>query len=137
MSSPEVEDFIFGVNPDPNIEQVNGRFYCSLYEHGLELLFESDGFLDVVFFFRKSEDGKKQYRGELPAGLAWEMSREDARKKLPAGRESSDGGTALGRMQIPPWDRYEFPDYRLHVAFSPDCSNIRRVSVNRKPTSCG
>lgn len=137
MRSPEVEDFIFGVNPDSNIEQMNERFYCSLYEQGLELLFEGDGFLDTVFFFRKSEDGKEQYRGELPAGLSWEMSRHDARKKLPAVRESYDGGTALGRMQIPPWDRYDFPDYALHLAFSSDCSNIRRVSVTRKPASCG
>lgn len=82
-------------------------------------------FYTWIFFHAEGKDGYSEYKGELPGGISFSDTREDVLKKMgtPSWQRMSKDGQRIIT------DRWELPNYRLHVTYSKKTGNcIRRYT---------
>ena len=72
--------------------------------------------MKVVQLYSEGYDGFCQYAGELPAGLSFADGQATAHAKLGEPTLSGKGGDSSLVMGVtPPYDRYDRPNYALHI----------------------
>ena len=128
MESPEIKSVRQELDPAVEVEQDDNAFFLSFPEQGVEMLFNQDGVLKSIFLFAEGEDGARQFGGDLPEGLRFLMSRENARKNLGAPQETGGGEVSFQR-EILPWDKFHRDGWDLHVRYSKPLQSIQRVTL--------
>ncbi|MGB7347458.1 MAG: hypothetical protein WBD20_24770 [Pirellulaceae bacterium] len=97
---------------------------------GIEISFD-DRQVSTIFLYGPAERETNYYHGELPLGLIWDTSFDDAiaafgnPSRYSHGGEDPDG--PLG--PIPPWVRYDGANHCIHLQFTPDKTKISRVAI--------
>lgn len=82
--------------------------------------------LETILLYSEGLDEYSAYQGEMPNGISFGHSRAQVRKRLGKPEKS---GAASKRDQIPPWDRYNFGTYGLHVQYAEDERSVELVTL--------
>lgn len=118
------------VLPDPCVEETIGETaYVTLPVNGVSLILDQDGMVTVVQLYGPRCEEVAVYQGELPAGLRFEFSREQARTALGQPLRSGSDITLPDLGHMPPWDRWIVNDLPIHVEYDFDTSSIRLVTL--------
>ncbi len=126
-SSP-VQRFLASFGEEANMERHEDRYYCSLHGQGVEVMFEDAGKLRAIFLFSEAEEGARRFLGTLPHGLTFDMDRNAVHRQLGVPHETG-GGKRVLNVDVPPWDKYKYDEFWLHIAYTPDSGRIRRISL--------
>lgn len=102
----------------PQPRQDEGRYYCSSRTDGISLITDPDSTIIEIHLFADGYQGFGGYRGALPHGLAFNLSRVQVRERL--GPPQSFGGSKViaGLGRRPAWDRYELSTHAVRVAYA-------------------
>lgn len=120
LQSQSFQEFLKKVGEVPFINnEFEDVFYYEFKEKGISCLFNKfDSTLEAIHLFGENDEEYEIYSEQLPHQLSFENSREEVIRKL--GTPSIEGGgekDILGEI-IPPWIKYLYPNYQLHVEFN-------------------
>jgi hypothetical protein len=128
-----------GFNGELKNEEGEPEAYATIPERGVDLLFKDEAYiknlkrrnigdgpflLTAIFFSSGDDPDYKRYAGELPRGLKWTMTRDQALELLGKPDESPANGK----------DRWHAPNHRLIVRYSAEGKAITDVSVQLPPS---
>jgi hypothetical protein len=142
--SPDEEIFTtfvsdLGVEPEINEDEQGGGLYYTFKDLGLELVFshvDPYQLLACIFLFSGGADERgyhedyKRYKGVIPHGLTFDMSRSQVREKL--GAPSSCGEPEADRYLRgiqPAWDNYVFGKHEMFVEYLSECKGIYIIKL--------
>ena len=100
---------------------------------GLEILVGPGGTVDSIFLFGPHSTEGPEYLGDLPQGLSFRQSRKEVRAALGEPVMSGKGGTFVGKVVFP-WDKFEFPEYAIHVRYTSKENAINQITLERVAT---
>lgn len=127
QSSAGLRKWVENLPGDMTTSESDGRHYLEFMEAGVALQFDSkSSILETILLYSKGLDEYSAYQGQLPDGIGFGHSRTEVRKRLGKPEQS---GAASKRDQIPPWDRYNFGTYGLHVQYSDNEQSIELVTL--------
>ncbi|MEM6689838.1 MAG: hypothetical protein AAF664_10450 [Planctomycetota bacterium] len=112
------------INDDPDIGLSWG-----LPQTGIDISFDG-GRVSTVFLY--GPDGRTpHFDGDLPFGISWATSFDDATETLGSPSRLSHGNDDENGPfgPLPPWVRYDNPNHCIHIQFTPDKSRVAMVSV--------
>ncbi len=95
--------------------------------HGLALQCDQDEKISVIFLFSDKYDGFDESLMEFP--FSWKREQVVGHFGTP-----TKGG---GRMKDPilgeygGWDRFDYPNYTVHIEYRPDSDRIKMVTLMR------
>ena len=101
---------------------------------GLEILVGASGTVDCIFLLGPHSAEGREYLGDLPLGLKFRQSRKEVRAALGKPILSGKGGTFFGKVVFP-WDKFDFPDYAIHVRYTCNGDGINRIALERVGTA--
>ncbi|MET0270294.1 MAG: hypothetical protein ABW173_07685 [Sphingomonas sp.] len=108
--------------------------YVECPEHGLCVVIDADDLCCCVQFYGAGMDPSyRQYAGDLPGGVRFSDSRDDARTIMGAPMRSSDGGATEFGIEHRPWDLFASNGLRINLGYTAGCERILMVSVMRPP----
>ncbi|MCW7541469.1 hypothetical protein OOT46_27035 [Aquabacterium sp. A7-Y] len=110
-------------------EDIGDLKYVSIPQQGISLVLGAGEEVATVQLHRKGHEGYMQFSGELPAGLAFSMSRQAVRQLLgpPTRQGERQILPVLGRK--PAWDSYTGDHLQLHIEYTDDEREVQLVSI--------
>jgi hypothetical protein len=108
-----------------------GDVFLTSRECGIEIKASSNGEVTSVFLFADGVDAAKQYEGEIPGGLSFDLGRREVRGRLGEPDQGNGARVFLGR-QVYPWDRFNLPEFSLRVTYSLNEASIRQFTLMRR-----
>ena len=124
----------FGTAPNYEVaepEDFDDSGYFLQRSLGFEATVRTDERVGIIYFHSAGHHGYEQYRGELPRGLDFSMSRSDVRSLI--GAPAAEGGPVtdiLTDKEIH-WDRWTFPEYQLHCQYPERQDSTDMVTITR------
>jgi hypothetical protein len=117
IDDPAVEELKRELEAEPSRSTVEDRHYLNFEERGLSLATDETSRIESIFLYAEGRDGYRQYRGNMPHGLAFDVDREASRRML--GQPSDTGGGEAVPLYgtAAPWDLYSYPTYSIHIEF--------------------
>ena len=112
-------------------ELVGDRFHMDFKNSGIAFIAPLDGKVTSIQLFAEGYEGYRQYRGQLPDGLAFNASRSSVLAHLGSAPASGGGGIVQFLGKVPKWDRFDRNDYSLHVQYVDDETAINLISLMR------
>ena len=107
--------------------EIEGRYYLDNKQLGLDMVL-SDQLLVRTIHLHGYSEGYKTYKGELPFGLLFSMSRSALRKKM--GEPAKSGGGHLDIFgRVPTWDKYCFEGFSLHLQYPKKENTIDMITL--------
>lgn len=106
------------------------RLYVDCKPAGLSIIATPDGECSLaVQLYSTGFQDHCQFKGDMPWGLSFEMSRQDMMHRF--GKPSASGGGVKVPVfgTAPCWDRFDEPPLSIHVRYSPDLSSVILISV--------
>jgi len=102
-------------------------------ELGIDLIMREDYFIKSIHFFSGSQNDSRQFTDPLPLDLDFSFSRKKTRALL--GEPDSIGGGGFSFLYgiTPPWDKYLFDNYALHLQFSESEDEIDLITIGSPP----
>jgi hypothetical protein len=134
--------------PTPEPEVIEDRAYLVYPAHGIEVALDEAGLIEQVMLHAEGHESHRGYRGPLPEGLSFMMSREEARHRLGTPERSGEAAVLPVLGASPPWDRFLRAGHLAHVRYADETARaialttlmpIERRSPGRPPpdTSTG
>lgn len=103
---------------DPiSYEEIGGTTYVEAPNLGFSLVLSDEGTVEAVHLYSEGHQGNAAFRGQIPCGLSFDMSRVDVRNLLGQPDNFSEGGIESALGTYPPWDSYRRADFELHVEY--------------------
>jgi len=129
LNDPALAQIISSLGVEPEITEVDDRYYYEFKNKGLELVFDEDLKLRSIHLYPEGRNGYSQYRGDIPNDITFTLSRSEVHQKL--GEPSAFGGGKVKPVfgVIPRWDLYEYPTYSLHVEYLPGENGISLITL--------
>jgi hypothetical protein len=114
----------------PAVEEIDGRIYVQLPSAGLSAVADEHAVIFAVQLHAEDREGYVEFRGDLPRGLRFDMSRDAARAHLGPPTSSGEGADIHPFGRTTAWDRWDFPDApAVHCEYGHDDASIRMVSL--------
>jgi len=116
----------------PRVDRDSHAVYYTYAAAGIELTFLSGLGLASVFLVSRAESGDESisaYRGALPSGLSFEMSRSQVHELLGEPHDHGDAKISFG-LQVFPWDSYSVDMNVLRISYALDLLGINQVIIS-------
>lgn len=97
--STAVQTLMKEIGDAPEIHHFSDSYYYNFKEKGISLKFDTSDELVAIFLYREGADEFSQYKGKLPFGIDWKMSREAIEDIL--GIPSFYGGEGIINLYAP------------------------------------
>lgn len=130
LHEPAVQSVIQQLGyPDLEEDEPSG-FVIDTSWHGLELHLSDNKAINAIVLHTDDPNDELlcAYRGELPMGLSFSMTRDDVRKLLGSPIASGEGTLVLG-LQLQAWDNFVSNQHRYQIKYVDDTNNIASVWV--------
>lgn len=112
---------------------VEQSVYVDYFGEGVCFFFDENLCVSSIFFYSIGLDKHHfEYKGVFPMGLKFGIHREIVRRSFDQMLACSEGGGDVGRIPVSPWDKFAHEGHVLHVEYSSDNLEVRRVTI-----SCG
>jgi hypothetical protein len=142
FASAEVQELLkhFGFTGELENDEGEPEGYASIPQRGIEFLFKDEAYLKKlkrrnigdgpflltsIFFFSGDDPDYQPFKGQLPRGLRWPMSRKQAWEALGKPDWESPDGTG---------DSWYMPTWHLIVMYPADGKTITDCSVQLPQT---
>jgi hypothetical protein len=79
----------------PQINKSSAGDYYSFQAEGVSLKFDTQNKLDAIFYYSEGADGFQQYKGDLPLGLTFQLTRKEIESILGPPDNSGGGATNI------------------------------------------
>ena len=117
-------------HPIPAVERVDDRRYVSLPEVGVSLVLSAQDRVETVHLYGVEMDGFSRYRGALPNGLAWAMSRDEVQQAWGSPSERGEAQNIPGLGQYPAWDAFQRNGVRIHLQYKLEGTGISLITLS-------
>ena len=77
----------------PKVDRYDDCYYYNFKSEGISLMFSSKDMLRTIFFYSEGADHFRQYQGDLPFGLSFQLTRKDIESIL--GLPDTSGGRGV------------------------------------------
>lgn len=113
---------------DPDYGQ---KRYIECPDQGFAVLIDTDDICRTIQLFSAGkEPSYSPYTGDLPGGVRFGTSREEARAIMGKPVKSSDGGpTSKFGIEHRPWDSFASDGVKVHFEYARNCQSILMVSI--------
>lgn len=116
--------------PDPRtVERIGDQSYVTMPRHGITIILHKDGTVRAVQFNGEAREGMTKFDGRLPAGLRFDMARDEARAHLGRPIRSGDESIVPILGEMPAWDRWQVDPLSVHAEYAFDRASIRLVTL--------
>ena len=113
------------------IDRFNDSYYYNFKSEGISLRFDGrDDELTTIFLYSEGADRFHQYKGDLPSGLSWQVTRKEVESILGPPDKFGGGGGVYD------WDNYwtEYRSKRIRIEYDGNRANdlslrIRYITV--------
>jgi hypothetical protein len=102
-------------------KKIAATSYYSFQDKGLSIRLDERGFITSIFFYAEGVDGFRQFRGFLPYGLEFTMTRADVEKTV--GIAASYGGGGVINL----WAKY--PAKKMSITYDSKAQTDRKVRM--------
>lgn len=113
-----------------NVEKIGDESYLELPLLGISMVLPDGETISAVHLHASGHEGYSEFQGELPAGIVFAMSREEARDRLGNPAQCGDGGRVLLLGPRPAWDAFIVDGQRLHLEYSEDNQSVRLITIS-------
>lgn len=114
----------------PAVEKIGDESYLQLPLLGISMVLPDGETISAVHLHASGHEGYSEFQGELPAGIVFAMSREEARDRLGNPAQCGDGGPVLLLGPRPAWDAFIVDGQRLHLEYSEDNQSVRLITIS-------
>ncbi|WP_333682212.1 hypothetical protein [Dyella sp.] len=110
--------------------------FISMHADGISFSLTKDRRVDAIYLYAHGHEGFSDFRGFLPCGLSFDMSRNDVRShfedKYGIGPSRfNDGQEISGLGFVPAWDLYVVNDYAFHIQYNDHWNAINLVTLGK------
>ena len=119
------KDWLFERSVETDLEEPIVQYVFST--HGLALRCDQDENISVIFFYSDHYNGFDESMLEFP--FSWK--REQVLRKL--GSPSKSGFKTKHPIlgEFGEWDRFDRPNYAIHIEYRPDYDSIKKITLMR------
>lgn len=114
----------------PDVEEIGDESYLELPSIGISMVLSDDQTISAVHLHASGHEGYSEFQCELPAGIVFAMSREEARTRLGNTAQCGDAGRVPLLGPRPAWDAFIVDGQRLHLEYAGDNQSIRLVTIS-------
>jgi hypothetical protein len=99
-------------------------------QKGIDLTIREDLTVRAIHFYSGLQQGVDQFVDELPFRLKFSLSRQETRQLLgPPGKTGGGDYYSILYGTTPPWDKYSYDSYYLHLQFLADMQSMDLITV--------
>lgn len=113
-----------------DVEKIGDESYLQLPLLGISMVLPDGETISAVHLHASGHEGYSEFQGELPAGIVFAMSREEARARLGNPAQCGDGGPVLLLGPRPAWDAFIVDGQRLHLEYAEDNQSVRLITIS-------
>lgn len=113
-----------------DVEKIGDESYLQLPLLGISMVLPDGETISAVHLHASGHEGYSEFQDELPAGIVFAMSREEARARLGNPAQCGDGGRVLLLGPRPAWDAFIVDGQRLHLEYSEDNQSVRLITIS-------
>jgi len=120
--------FLKSLLEEPTIERIEDRSYMELPASGLAFVASLSR---RVIAIQLHAEGYQEYTGfarPIPDGISFSHSRRAVQRRL-VKPSATGGGNFHGKASV--WDRFDKPEYSLHVQYADNDASINLVTIMR------
>jgi hypothetical protein len=114
---------------DAVFTQIDKRYYADSASQGISLTANEDRKIVAIQLYSEGYEQHAQFRGSIPNGIAFDMTKDDIRALLGNPAASGGGGTIPVLGKVKRWDRFEYPDHCLHLLYSDTDDKVQLISI--------
>jgi len=96
---------------------------------GIDITIREDRTVRAIHFYSGLQQGVNQFVDELPFRLKFSLSRKETRLLLGMPSKTGGGDHNILYGTTPPWDKYSYENYYLHLQFLPDTQGMDLITV--------
>jgi len=100
---------------------------------GIEIEQDNLGAIKTIFLHSDMHESFSGYRGPLRGALSFDSSRDDVRAVLGKPTKSKDAFVEDSLGPQGAWDRFESPEYTIHIQYCPDSEDKIRLITLMNP----
>jgi hypothetical protein len=112
-----------------SIEKGIDVYYLFNHHKGIDIIFDLDSKVKAIHFYSGKQDISNKFTDRLPLDVDFSCARNDVRQLLGTPNLTGGGNFSFLYGTTPPWDKYFFDDFKLHLQYSPDETNIELVTI--------
>lgn len=129
LKDEAIQNLFQKMGEKPNIEPDDEVLFYEFKKNGVSFLFDETKILTAIHIFGENKDQFLAYTSELPEQISFKNSKAEILEKL--GKPSLQGGgePSLLGGKVPPWIKYLFPHYQLHLQFDESLKKIALVTL--------
>ena len=133
---PLVVAFLGSLDEDPELAQLqfggeDDGGALLFHRTGLQVGLDAAKFIKTIHLFGDGQPDYARYSYGLPAGLSFSQSREAARVLLGQPTESGGPVQAIIGTSIRYWDRWDLPNFSIHLRYPEDLQSIELMTLLR------
>lgn len=113
----------------PDIERIEDQSYLSIHDRGVSFVFPDNRTIGAVQLHSQGHEGFSGYADALPAGLSFNMSREEVQKLLGKPDRSGEEGQVPFLGHKPAWDSFLEGNMRIHVEYDFGQTALQLVTI--------
>jgi hypothetical protein len=111
------------------VEERIGDFDLFNRQLGIDLVLRTDLSVRAIHLYSGLQEGVNQFMDELPFNLGFSLSREETRQHLGVPTVTGGGDYSILYGTTPPWDKYRYESFFLHIQFLPDTQRLDLVTI--------
>jgi len=100
---------------------------------GIEIEQDNVGSIKTIFLHSDSHESFTGYQGPLRGALTFSSSREAVREELGEPTKSKDAFVEDSLGPQGAWDRFETPEYTIHIQYEPESTESIRLITLMNP----
>ncbi len=100
---------------------------------GIEIEQDNLGTIKTIFLHSDAHESFAGYQGQLLGGLTFASGREAVRAALGQPTKSKDAFVEESLGPQGAWDRFESPDYTIHIQYDPETTDRIRLITLMNP----
>jgi len=101
--------------------------------HGIEIEQDNVGAIKAIFLYSDSHESFSGFKGPLIGTLSFASSRDAVRAELGEPTKSKDAFVEDSLGPQGAWDRFESPQYTIHIQYNPDTTDCIRLITLMNP----
>ncbi|MDP6466654.1 MAG: hypothetical protein QF918_02885 [Pirellulaceae bacterium] len=126
-------DLIDETDDDPEEEAPIGSRSWVDRERGIEIEQDNVGAIKTIFLHSDAHESFSGFKGPLIGSLSFASSRDAVRAELGEPTRSKDAFVEDSLGPQGAWDRFESPQYTIHIQYDPDTTDRIRLITLMNP----
>lgn len=98
-------------------------------DKGIDIILQENNRIKAIHFFSGTQEGSAKFVDKLPFDFNFDFSRNDVRMLLDVPDLSGGGDFSFIYGKTPPWDKYLFENFKLHLQYSSDEKSIELLTI--------